>query len=70
MLGLCRPVDNPCERIGPALNTVGTHWAEWIDMLPIVAFALLYAWLILTVLLAWPAPRKRASEFAQSSNSG
>ncbi|MDJ0950834.1 MAG: ceramidase domain-containing protein [Alphaproteobacteria bacterium] len=106
-LGLCRPVDNYCERIGPALDaepvnaitnaafliasaaawrlssrhapprergliqtlivtiavvgagsflfhTVGNRWTEWADVVPIVAFALLYAWLILTLFLAWP----------------
>ena len=36
-------------------HTVGTRWAEWGDVLPILLFMLLYLWLLLTVVFAWPA---------------
>jgi len=36
-------------------HTVGTRWAEWGDVLPIMVFMLLYLWLALTVFLRWPA---------------
>lgn len=35
-------------------HTVGTRWAEWGDVLPILLFMLLYLWLLLTVVFAWP----------------
>lgn len=35
-------------------HTVGTRWAEWADVLPILFFILLYVWLILTLFYRWP----------------
>lgn len=34
-------------------HTVGTRWAEWGDVLPILLFMMLYLWLLLTVVFAW-----------------
>lgn len=36
-------------------HTVGTRWAEWGDVIPILIFMLLYLWFVLTYLFAWPA---------------
>ena len=36
-------------------HTVGTRWAEWGDVLPILVFVLLYVWLIPTLFFGWPA---------------
>ncbi len=36
-------------------HTVGTRWAEWGDVIPILVFMLLYLWLVLTVCFGWPA---------------
>lgn len=35
-------------------HTLGTRWAEWGDVIPILIFMLLYLWFILTRLLCWP----------------
>jgi hypothetical protein len=35
-------------------HTVGTRWAEWGDVIPILVFMLLYLWFVLTHLLRWP----------------
>lgn len=35
-------------------HTVGTRWAEWGDVIPILVFMLLYLWFVLTYLFAWP----------------
>jgi hypothetical protein len=37
-------------------HTVGTRWAEWGDVVPILAFMLLYLWFALTYLFHWPSP--------------
>lgn len=39
-------------------HTVGTRWAEWGDVIPILIFMLLYLWFVLTYLFAWPASWK------------
>lgn len=39
-------------------HTVGTRWAEWGDVIPILVFMLLYLWFVLTHLFAWPASWK------------
>ena len=36
-------------------HTLGTRWAEWGDVIPILIFMLLYLWFALTCLFAWPA---------------
>jgi hypothetical protein len=36
-------------------HTVGTRWAEWGDVIPILVFMLLYLWFVLTYLFGWPA---------------
>ena len=35
-------------------HTVGTRWAEWADVIPILVFMLLYLWFVLTHLFGWP----------------
>lgn len=42
-------------------HTVGTRWAEWGDVIPILVFMLLYLWLVLTVCFGWPAWLKTAA---------
>jgi hypothetical protein len=40
--------------IGSAIfHTVATRWAEWADVIPILAFMIAYSWLILTVFFRW-----------------
>ena len=39
-------------------HTVGTRWAEWGDVIPILVFMLLYLWFVLTHLLRWPVVPK------------
>lgn len=34
-------------------HTLGTRWAEWADVLPILLFIVLYLWLILTLFFGW-----------------
>jgi len=34
-------------------HTVGTRWAEWLDVLPILLFMLIYLWLVLTRFMGW-----------------
>lgn len=36
-------------------HTVATRWAEWGDVIPILAFILLYLWLVLTRFFGWPS---------------
>jgi hypothetical protein len=36
-------------------HTVATRWAEWGDVVPILAFMLVYLWLALSIFFAWPA---------------
>jgi len=36
-------------------HTVGTRWAEWGDVIPILVFMLLYLWLVLTACFGWAA---------------
>ena len=50
--------------VGPGsflFHTVGTRWAEWGDVIPILVFMLLYLWLILTVYFSWPGWLKLAA---------
>ncbi len=35
-------------------HTVATRWAEWGDVIPILAFILLYLWLAMTRFFQWP----------------
>lgn len=42
-------------------HTVGTRWAEWADVIPILVFILLYLWFLLTYFFAWPAAPKAAA---------
>ena len=35
-------------------HAIGVRWAEWGDVIPILAFMLLYFWLVLTHLFQWP----------------
>jgi hypothetical protein len=42
-------------------HTLGTRWAEWGDVLPILAFMLLYLWYVLKHLFPWPRPRRLAA---------
>jgi hypothetical protein len=35
-------------------HTVATRWAEWGDVIPILAFMLLYLWFVLRRFLFWP----------------
>ena len=35
-------------------HILGTRWAEWADVLPILLFILLYVWFALTLFFAWP----------------
>lgn len=42
-------------------HTVGTRWAEWADVIPILVFMLLYLWFILTNLFQWRTPWKAAA---------
>lgn len=35
-------------------HTVATRWAEWGDVIPILAFMLLYLWFVLTAWFGWP----------------
>jgi len=39
-------------------HMIGTRWAEWGDVIPILIFMLLYLWFLLTYLFHWPAPWK------------
>lgn len=41
-------------------HVVGTRWAEWADVIPILVFILLYLWFVLTHLFGWPAWAKAA----------
>src|SRR6185369_5412962 len=34
-------------------HTIGTRWAEWGDVIPILVFMLLYLWFILSYLFHW-----------------
>ncbi len=42
-------------------HTVGTRWAEWGDVIPILIFMLLYLWLALTAFFQWPSWLKLAA---------
>jgi hypothetical protein len=35
-------------------HTLATRWAEWIDVIPILLFMLLYVWLVMTRFFGWP----------------
>jgi len=39
-------------------HVVGARWAEWGDVVPILAFILLYLWFVLTHLFHWPVLAK------------
>src|SRR5690242_17361257 len=41
-------------------HVVGTRWAEWGDVIPILVFILLYLWFVLTHLFGWSAWAKAA----------
>jgi hypothetical protein len=41
-------------------HVVGTRWAEWGDVIPILGFILLYLWFVLTYLVGLPAILKIA----------
>ncbi|MFM1813784.1 MAG: hypothetical protein RLZ98_479 [Pseudomonadota bacterium] len=38
-----------------AFHTVGTKWAEWADVIPILLFMVAYLWIILGALFFWSA---------------
>jgi len=42
-------------------HTIATRWAEWVDVIPILVFMIVYCWLILTVFFEWPAWLKAAA---------
>jgi ceramidase len=42
-------------------HTLGTRWAEWADVIPILVFMLLYLWFILTHLFQWRTLSKVAA---------
>ena len=42
-------------------HTVATRWAEWGDVLPILAFMLLFLWAALTCFFGWPVRAKLAA---------
>ena len=42
-------------------HTLGTRWAEWADVIPILGFMLLYLWFILTHLFQWRSAWKAAA---------
>lgn len=42
-------------------HTVATRWAEWADVIPILAFMIVYCWLVLTAFFGWPAWLKTAA---------
>ncbi|HEY1382844.1 MAG TPA: ceramidase domain-containing protein [Dongiaceae bacterium] len=48
-------------------HTVGTRWAEWGDVIPILVFMLLYLWFVLTHLFRWPAILKTGALAAFSA---
>lgn len=35
-------------------HTIATRWAEWVDVIPILIFMIVYCWLILTAFFRWP----------------
>ena len=35
-------------------HTVGTAWAGWLDVIPILVFMLTYLWMVLTRVIGWP----------------
>lgn len=35
-------------------HTLATRWAEWLDVIPILVFMLLYLWLAMTRFFGWP----------------
>ena len=35
-------------------HTIATRWAEWVDVVPILIFMIVYCWLILTAFFRWP----------------
>lgn len=41
-------------------HTLATRWAEWIDVIPILVFMLLYLWLAMTRFFGWPVLLKLA----------
>jgi hypothetical protein len=47
-----------------AFHTLATRWAEWLDVVPILAFMLLYLWLAMGRFLGWPVPVKLPILFA------
>ena len=41
-------------------HTLATRWAEWVDVIPILVFMLLYLWLAMSRFFGWPVLPKLA----------
>ena len=41
-------------------HTLATRWAEWVDVIPILVFMLLYLWLTMSRFFGWPVLLKLA----------